>query len=61
MRLFLGQAISGLRLAEAMDQRKIIIARLPKGLIGEDNANIVGRTTARPPLCWCVIEPGESW
>ena len=19
------------------------------------------RTTARPPLCWCAIEPGESW
>jgi hypothetical protein len=42
MRLFLGQATSTLRLAEAMDERKIIIARLPKGMIGEDNANIAG-------------------
>ena len=42
MRLFLGQATSRLRIAEAMDERKIIIARLPKGLIGEDNTNIAG-------------------
>ena len=42
MRLFLGQATSGLRLADAMDEHKIIIAHLPKGLIGEDNANIAG-------------------
>ena len=41
-RLMLGQATSGLRLAEAMDQRKIVIARLPKGLIGEDKANLIG-------------------
>jgi hypothetical protein len=42
MRLTLGQATSTLRLAAAMDERKIIIARLPKGLIGEDNANLMG-------------------
>lgn len=42
MRLMLGQATSTLRLAAAMDERKIIIARLPKGLIGEDNANLTG-------------------
>jgi len=42
MRLSLGQATSGLRLAAAMDEHKIIIARLPKGLIGEDNSNIAG-------------------
>ena len=41
-RLMLGQARSGLRIAEAMDARKIVIARLPKGLIGEDKANLVG-------------------
>lgn len=42
MRLMLGQATSKLKLARAMDERKIIIARLPKGLIGEDNANLAG-------------------
>src|SRR5215213_7445932 len=42
MQLFLGQATNRLRIAEAMDERKIIIARLPKGLIGEDNTNIAG-------------------
>jgi energy-coupling factor transporter ATP-binding protein EcfA2 len=42
MQFFLGQAASRLRIAEAMDERKIIIARLPKGLIGEDNTNIAG-------------------
>lgn len=41
-RLMLGQATSGLKLAEAMDERKIVIARLPKGLIGEDKANLIG-------------------
>jgi energy-coupling factor transporter ATP-binding protein EcfA2 len=42
MRLMLGQATSTLRLARAMDERKIVIARLPKGLIGEDNTNLTG-------------------
>jgi hypothetical protein len=42
MRLMLGQATSTLRLASAMDERKIVIARLPKGLIGEDNTNLTG-------------------
>ena len=42
MRLLLGQASSRLRLAQAMDEHKIIIARLPKGLVGEDNANLTG-------------------
>jgi len=42
MRLMLGQATSTLRLADAMDERKIVIARLPKGLIGEDNTNLTG-------------------
>src|SRR5215213_3892724 len=42
MRLMLGQATSTLRLAAAMDERKIVIARLPKGLIGEDNTNLTG-------------------
>jgi len=41
-RLMLGQAHSGLRLAEAMDEEKIIIARLPKGLLGEDTSNLLG-------------------
>ena len=41
-RLMLGQAESGLRLSEAMDAQKIIIARLPKGLLGEDTANLIG-------------------
>jgi hypothetical protein len=41
-RLMLGQATSGLRIAAAMDERKIVIARLPKGLVGEDKANLVG-------------------
>ena len=41
-RLMLGQATSGLRLTEAMDAGKIVIARLPKGLIGEDKANLIG-------------------
>jgi hypothetical protein len=41
-RLILGQARSGFRIAEAMNQGKIVIARLPKGLIGEDNANLLG-------------------
>jgi hypothetical protein len=42
MQLFLGQATNRLRIAEAMNERNIIIARLPKGLIGEDNTNIAG-------------------
>jgi hypothetical protein len=42
MRLMLGQATSTLRLARAMDECKIVIARLPKGLIGEDNTNLTG-------------------
>src|SRR3954452_6279208 len=42
MRLMLGQATSTLRLAAAMDERKIVISRLPKGLIGEDNTNLTG-------------------
>jgi hypothetical protein len=42
MQYFLGQAMGRLRIAEAMDEKKIIIARLPKGLIGEDNTNIAG-------------------
>jgi energy-coupling factor transporter ATP-binding protein EcfA2 len=41
-RLMLGQAGGRLRLAAAMDTGKIIIARLPKGLIGEDVANLIG-------------------
>jgi energy-coupling factor transporter ATP-binding protein EcfA2 len=41
-RLMLGQAHGGLRLAEAMDAGKIIIARLPKGLLGEDTSNLIG-------------------
>lgn len=41
-RLMLGQAHGGLRLAEAMDEQKIIIARLPKGLLGEDTSNLIG-------------------
>ncbi len=41
-RLMLGQAHGGLRLAEAMDSEKIIIARLPKGLLGEDTSNLIG-------------------
>ena len=41
-RLMLGQAEGGLRLSEAMDAQKIIIARLPKGLLGEDTANLIG-------------------
>src|ERR687894_749721 len=42
MQYFLGQATGRLRIAAAMDERKIIIARLAKGLIGEDNTNIAG-------------------
>jgi hypothetical protein len=41
-RLMLGQAHGALRLAEAMDEQKIVIARLPKGLLGEDTANLIG-------------------
>lgn len=41
-RLMLGQARGGLRLDQAMDERKIVIARLPKGLLGEDTANLLG-------------------
>lgn len=41
-RLLLGQATGGLKLPEAMDGQKIVIVRLPKGLIGEDKTNLVG-------------------
>ena len=41
-RLILGQAKSGLDLTRAMDGGKIVIARLPKGLIGEDKTNLLG-------------------
>ena len=42
VRNVLGQATSTLRLDEAMDQRRIVIANLGKGLLGEDKANLMG-------------------
>jgi type IV secretory pathway TraG/TraD family ATPase VirD4 len=42
VRNILGQATSTLRIAEAMDERRVIIANLSKGRIGEAAANLVG-------------------
>jgi hypothetical protein len=42
LRNMLGQARSTLRVGEAMDQRRIIIANLAKGRLGEAGANLVG-------------------
>lgn len=42
VRNMLGQATSTLKIAEAMDKRRIIIANLAKGAIGEAATNLVG-------------------
>jgi energy-coupling factor transporter ATP-binding protein EcfA2 len=42
VRNVLGQAISTLRIGEAMDRRRIVIANLGKGFLGEDKANLMG-------------------
>ncbi|MBV9824734.1 MAG: hypothetical protein JO001_03495 [Alphaproteobacteria bacterium] len=42
MRNMLGQATSGLKIAEAMDDRRIIIANLAKGRLGEAACNLLG-------------------
>jgi len=42
IRNMLGQATSTLKIAEAMDQRRIIIANLSKGRLGEAATNLVG-------------------
>src|SRR5438067_935150 len=42
VRNMLGQATSTLKIAEAMDQRRIIVANLAKGAIGEAATNLVG-------------------
>ena len=42
VRNMLGQATSTLRIAEAMDNRRIVICNLSKGRLGEAAANLVG-------------------
>jgi hypothetical protein len=42
VRNMLGQATSTLRVAEAMDERRIIIANLSKGRLGEAASNLIG-------------------
>jgi hypothetical protein len=42
VRNMLGQATSTLRVAEAMDERRIVIANLAKGRLGEAASNLIG-------------------
>ena len=42
VRNMLGQATSTLRVAEAMDERRIVIANLSKGRLGEAASNLIG-------------------
>ncbi|MBI2444018.1 MAG: type IV secretory system conjugative DNA transfer family protein [Candidatus Magasanikbacteria bacterium] len=42
MRNIIGQSHSGFNLREIMDQRKILLVNLAKGLVGEINSNLLG-------------------